>query len=138
LPTILLQLLEGQEEVELGRLDTRRDLTFVSDTVDGFVRAANARGLEGRTVQLGTGRAVSVLELLQIAGRVLGREAKPRHDPGRVRPDTSEVLVLESDPSLARDLLKWAPTVTLEEGIRRTAAWLERDRASYRATFERL
>ena len=44
LPTMLRQLLAGQREIRLGRLDTRRDLTFVADTVDGFVRAATAAG----------------------------------------------------------------------------------------------
>ena len=46
--TILTQLISGRTEIELGRLDTRRDLTFVSDTVDGFVRAAVDRAWMGR------------------------------------------------------------------------------------------
>ena len=56
LPTMLGQLLAGKHEIKLGRLDPRRDLTFVTDTVDGFVRAAQAQGIDGRTIQLGTGR----------------------------------------------------------------------------------
>ena len=47
----------------------RRDLTFVADTVDGFVRAATAPGIEGRTIQLGTGRSESIGELFDIACR---------------------------------------------------------------------
>lgn len=136
LPTILLQLLEGQSEVTLGRLDTRRDLTFVSDTVDGFVRAASAPGLEGRTVQLGTGRAVSVREMFEAACRILGCAAVVREDPRRLRPEGSEVLVLQSDPALARQLLQWQAVVGLEEGLSRTADWLKAHRKSYRATFE--
>jgi NAD dependent epimerase/dehydratase len=137
LPTILLQLLEGREEVELGRLDTRRDLTFVEDTVDGFVRAATAPpAVEGRAIQLGTGEALSVEELFHAACRALGRKATIKTDPSRVRPEKSEVLVLQSDPSLARELLGWTPSVPLEEGLRRTAAWVTEHRAGYRAPFE--
>jgi UDP-glucose 4-epimerase len=122
--TILTQLLAGAPEVELGRLDTRRDLTFVSDTVDGFLRAGLTAGLEGETLQLGTGRTVSIAELFGAACRALGVEATVRQDSRRLRPDASEVLVLESDPSRARTQLGWTPQVNLEDGLARTAAWL--------------
>jgi NAD dependent epimerase/dehydratase len=135
LPTILTQLLDGTPEIALGRLDTRRDLTFVDDTVDGFVRAATTAGIEGETVQLGTGRAVSVGELVDLAGRALSRPARVREDPRRLRPDASEVLVLESDPARAREVLGWTPRVGLEEGLARTADWLTRHRALYPRDF---
>ena len=112
LPTILWQLLQGHREIKLGRTDTRRDLTFVSDTVDGIFRAAVADGVVGQTVHLGTGQALSVAELFHASCRVLGVEATIVQDPRRLRPDASEVMVLLSDPSLARTALDW------EEGFR--------------------
>jgi NAD dependent epimerase/dehydratase len=124
LPTMLRQLIAGRREVRLGRLDPRRDLTFVTDTVDGFVRAAVAPGIDGRTIQLGTGRSESIGELFAIACRLLGVDAQVVEDAGRVRPDASEVMVLESDPSLARELLGWSATTSLEEGLARTIEWL--------------
>jgi NAD dependent epimerase/dehydratase len=132
LPTILTQLLAGRDEVELGRTDTRRDLTFVDDTVDGFVRAATESRVDGQTIQLGTGRAVSIAQLFAIAVEVLGSSATIKEDPRRVRPDASEVLELVSSPVRAEELLGWRPTVALEEGIRRTADWLSENMASYR------
>jgi len=131
LPTILVQLLQGAEEIELGRLDTRRDLTFVGDTVDGFVRAALSSEAVGRTIQLGTNRSHSVQELFETACRVVGRSARIRTDSRRLRPDASEVLVLESDPALALSLLGWRPSVDLEEGLARTAEWLKSRIDSY-------
>jgi NAD dependent epimerase/dehydratase len=130
LPTMLRQLLAGRREIRLGRLDTRRDLTFVSDTVDGFVRAASAPGIDGRTIQLGTGRSESIGELFAMACRMLGLDAVPVTDPDRLRPDASEVLVLESDPSLARSLLGWGATTSLEDGLAATIAWLREQPAS--------
>jgi UDP-glucose 4-epimerase len=124
LQTLLVQLLEGRTEIELGRLDTRRDLTFVEDTVDGLVRGGTTAGLEGETIQLGTGRSVSVAEMLDLACRVLERPARAVLDPRRMRPAGSEVMVLESDPSRARQKLGWVAAVSLEDGLRRTAEWL--------------
>jgi NAD dependent epimerase/dehydratase len=124
LPTMLRQLLAGRSEIRLGRLDPRRDLTFVADTVDGFVRAAVAPGVEGETIQLGTGRADSIGELFELAKRLLDVEATVVEDPARMRPDASEVLVLRSDPTKARDLLGWEATTSLEAGLEATIDWL--------------
>jgi UDP-glucose 4-epimerase len=132
LPAILTQLLAGRAEVALGRLDTRRDLVFVADTVAGFLAAAAAPGVEGDVIQLGTGRAVSVGELFDLACRVLGRRARVRDDAARRRPDASEVLALEADAARARDRLGWMPTVALEDGVARTAAWLRDHQDLYR------
>ncbi len=124
LPTMLRQLIAGRTEVRLGRLDPRRDLTFVADTVEGFVAAAVADGIEGQTIQLGTGRSESIGELFALACRILGVNARAVEDQERLRPDASEVLVLQSDPSLARTLLGWTATTSIEDGLERTIAWL--------------
>lgn len=124
--TLLHQLLGGARTVELGRLDTRRDLTYVADTVEGFILAAAADGIDGATIQLGTGTAVSIGELFESCCAAAGVQAEVRQDARRMRPDASEVLVLESDPSLARRRLGWQPQVPLAEGLRRTADWIRR------------
>ncbi len=124
LPALLRQLLAGRTDVRLGRLDPRRDLTYVADTVDGFVRAATVPGIAGETIQLGTGRSESISELFDLACRILGIDARPVVDAARLRPDASEVLVLQSDPTRARELLGWEPRTTLEDGLRATIAWL--------------
>ena len=124
LPTMLRQLLAGQGEIRLGRLDTRRDLTFVGDTVDGFLRAAAAPAIEGRVIQLGTGRAETIGELFDIARRLTGSNATVVQDPARLRPDASEVMALQSDPALAGELLGWEARTGLEAGLAATIEWL--------------
>ena len=124
LPTMLRQLLAGQRTVRLGRLDPRRDLTYVGDTVDGFVRAAVAPDIEGETIQLGTGRSESIGELFAVACRLIGVEATTVEDPARLRPAASEVMTLQSDPSRARELLGWEATTSLEDGLSQTIEWL--------------
>ena len=131
IPTILSQLLAGKQTVELGSLTPRRDLTYVSDTVDGFIAAGAAPGVEGRTVQLGTGVTTSIQELFELACAVCGVEASVESAEERRRPAGSEVMVLQSDPSLARSLMGWSARVDLEEGLRRTADWLRANIAGY-------
>jgi UDP-glucose 4-epimerase len=131
LPTVLLQLLAGKREVKLGRLDPRRDLTYVTDTVEGFLRAGEVEGIEGEVIQLGTGRALSIGELFQAACRALGVSSIVVEDRARFRPNASEVLVLESDPSRARERLNSEAVVPLEDGLARTARWMEQNRHLY-------
>jgi UDP-glucose 4-epimerase len=131
LPAILVQLMAGKKEISLGRLDPRRDLTFVSDTVEGFVKAGCAAGVDGEEIQLGTGRTVSVGELFEIACKVTGRSARVVQHEARLRPSASEVMVLLSDPSKAKARLGWEASVTIEDGLARTAEWLDRHRHLY-------
>ncbi len=133
LPTMIEQLLRGRTAITLGALAPRRDLTYVSDTVEGFLRAGTTPGIEGDVIQLGTGRSVSIAELFDIAKKVLGSNATVTQAEERLRPGKSEVMVLESDPAFARERLGWTPSITIEEGIRRTADWMRGQLERYRA-----
>ncbi len=131
IPTIVTQALAGQK-IRLGNLTPTRDLNFVDDTVDGFVRAASVDAAIGRTVQLGTGREISIGDLVALIGRTMGVNIAVEIDSERMRPGASEVDRLLSDPTLARSLLGWSPTVDLETGLTRTIEWLRANREHYR------
>jgi NAD dependent epimerase/dehydratase len=124
IPTVLSQLLAGATQLRLGDLTPKRDFTFVSDTADGFVRAALADVAPGTTIQLGTGRTVSVGEVVELCKKVTGNDAEVVTESARIRPEASEVQILLSDPSRANEVLGWAPTVSLEDGLAATAEWL--------------
>lgn len=124
IPTILGQLLAGAQQIQLGSLAPKRDFTFVTDTAEGFAMAATADLAPGETIQLGTGRTVSVGALADICMEVTGRSARITEDPQRVRPAGSEVEVLLSSPAKASRIMGWEPTVDLEAGIRQTADWM--------------
>lgn len=124
IPTVLAQLLAGEREIRLGRLDPIRDFTFVSDTVRGFIAAAQAVLTPGETVQLGTGSAVSIGDLVDICIEITGASAEVYVDPLRVRPEQSEVMALLASPEKARRLLGWEPEISLREGLVATANWI--------------
>lgn len=124
IPTILGQLLAGATTVRLGSLEPRRDLTFVTDTVDGFVLMATSDLPPGALVQLGTGQSVSIGELFELCCAVTGADAVAVTDPERVRPAASEVQLLLSEPSRAKEQLGWQAGWSLRDGLAATAAWL--------------
>ena len=123
LPTIITQALT-QKKVRLGSLDTTRDFTYVSDTVEGFLRAASAEGVEGGTYNLGTGTEIRIGDAAELIASLVGRDVAIELVPQRLRPEKSEVLRLISDNRLARERLGWSPQVNLKDGLARTIDWI--------------
>ncbi len=123
IPTIISQALT-RDEVRLGALHPTRDLTYVTDTVRGFLLAMACDEAIGRPINLGTGQSITIGELAERAIRLTGRDVPVVTDAERVRPETSEVLRLRSDNRLARDLIGWEPQVSLDEGLRLTIEWV--------------
>jgi dTDP-glucose 4,6-dehydratase len=132
IPTIISQALAG-DTLRLGSLHPQRDLTFVRDTAAGMMAAAVAPDAVGQTIQLGTGHAVSVGEIVTLVGELMGRELQPVLDEARVRPANSEVQLLLSEPARARSVLGWEPQVTLRHGLEQTIEWIGLNVERYRA-----
>lgn len=130
-PTVITQALRGGP-LQLGGLEYRRDLTFVSDTVRGFMAAARSEAAIGKTVHLGTGQDASVAEIVAHVSDLIGRPLEVQLDPARIRPELSEVRQLLSDPGMARALIGWNPMVDLRAGLSETIAWIAANLERYR------
>jgi NAD dependent epimerase/dehydratase len=123
IPTIITQCLKGQV-VKLGNTHPRRDLNFVTNIVEGFMLGGSVPGIEGRTFNLGSGTEISVGILGRLIGDLLGKQIVIEQESERQRPERSEVDRLVADNSLAATVLGWTPAVSLEDGLRRTIAWV--------------
>ena len=123
LPTIVVQALAGGP-VRLGSLDPRRDMTYVADTVAGFLAAARTPAANGETLQLGTGVDHSVADMVVAVGRAVGRELIVEQDPARTRPVASEVMRLISGPERMKRVTGWEPHWTLDEGVAALVDWV--------------
>jgi NAD dependent epimerase/dehydratase len=132
IPTIIRQALESSV-VRLGSLEPTRDLNYVADTVEGFIRIASTPRVEGEVFNLGSGRETSIGELVRTIGMLLGRDLIVERDQGRLRPSDSEVMRLVADASKCAASCNWCPSMTLEDGLRVTIDWLERNVTRYRA-----
>jgi dTDP-glucose 4,6-dehydratase len=124
IPTIISQALT-KDVIRLGNLEARRDLTYVADTVAGFLRAAETPGVEGETFNLGAGREVTIGELAHQIIALVGRPVTIELDAARLRPQKSEVQRLLSDNRKARHGIGWQPQISLEEGLHQTIAWVQ-------------
>jgi len=131
IPTIIVQCLNGNH-VRLGSVHPTRDFTYIADTVEGYVLAGSVPEAVGRTINLGSGREISIGDLAGMIMRMVGRAASIETDEQRVRPEKSEVERLLADRTVAREVLGWEPAVSLEEGLERTIEWMRQHLERYR------
>ncbi len=132
IPAILSQLLAGRPRLRLGSLAPIRDFTYVTDTVDAFLRIAREPGAVGQVINVGSGRGISIGEVVELAARVCGRPYEVQQERARVRPAASEVQRLVCDNRKARRLLGWKPRVTLRQGLVQVRDYLEANLAAYK------
>ena len=109
-----------QQPIEIwGDGSVTRDYIYVDDVADAFARAVQYRGSKS-VFNIGSGVATQLNELIKIIEEVLGKSVARRNLPAR--PFDVPVSILSN--ALAREELKWAPRVSLRDGIARTAKWL--------------
>ena len=135
IPTVLSQLFGGSGEVRVGATTPTRDFNFVEDTARGFLAVAACDKALGEVVNIGSGREVSIGDLVELLVRVSGRDAKVVSESSRLRPTGSEVQRLLCDNTRAREWTGWSPQVSLEEGLRRTAEWVSANTADLKAGY---
>jgi dTDP-glucose 4,6-dehydratase len=119
-PAFLHQALRGEPLTVAGDGTQTRSLCWVEDTVDGLVRLTRAGGVTG-PVNIGNDDETTVLELASTVVELTGSRSRIEHIP---LPE-DDPRVRRPDLSLARDLLGWTPTMPVEEGLKRTAEWME-------------
>jgi UDP-glucose 4-epimerase len=112
-------LLTGRTPRVFGDGLQSRDFTYVGDVVQALTRAVEAPGIGGRTYNVGTGRATSLLELLAVLDRLLGTHTTPEHGPARA----GDIRHSRADISAIRRDLGYEPAFPFEEGLRRTLDW---------------
>lgn len=126
IPAIIIQALNGNT-VKLGSVKTRRDFSYVKDTVDGFIKIAESDLSIGEAINIGPGEDASILELVDLIGSILGKKLIIIKDSSRIRPEKSEVSRLMADNTKAKKLLGWKPRFSLERGLRLTIDFISKN-----------
>ncbi len=132
IPTIITQMLSGKESLRLGSLFPTRDLTFVKDTVEGFIKAAESKKCIGEIINIGSNFEISIKDLIKTIKKLIGSNIKVVKDKERQRPKNSEVTRLRADIKKAQELLGFAPKYSLEQGLKETIEWFKLHKGQYK------
>jgi NAD dependent epimerase/dehydratase len=130
IPTIITQALV-LDEIRLGRTDTTRDFTYVTDSVEAFIRMAEVPAAVGQIVNVGTGIETSVSDLVDKVAALLGKKASTQVEARRQRPTNSEVTRLCADARKAHALLGWQPKVSIDTGLAMTCEYIRTNLSMY-------
>jgi len=133
IPSIMCQALAGKPEIKVGSLTPVRDLTYISDTVAGFIAVAKTDKSVGEVINIGSGTGISISELAQKIIAVTGKKTRLIEDKQRIRPEKSEVMRLICNNQKAKELLNWKPSVSLENGLANVAAFMKENKGLYKA-----
>ncbi len=112
-------LLEDRSPTIFGDGGQTRDFTYVGNVVDGVLRACDAPKASGEVINVATGGRVSLNDLFEEMKRIIGATAKPTY----AAPREGDVRDSQADIRKAKALLGYEPTVSFEDGLRRTIEW---------------
>ena len=130
IPTIITQLASGARQLNLGALHPTRDFSYVSDTVEGFIRVAESDAAVGEVINIGSGFEISIGDTARMIAELMHIDVSIVEDAQRLRPERSEVERLWAGTDKAANLLGHQPAYGGLEGFRRglshTIEWFSR------------
>ncbi|MCP4219325.1 MAG: NAD-dependent epimerase/dehydratase family protein [bacterium] len=128
IPTLIMQMAAGQNEIKLGNLSPTRDFNYVNDTVNGLLLLAQCDKAIGETVNIGSNTEISIKDLAELIKKIMGAEnTRIIQDEARFRPGKSEVFQLKCDNSKLKTLTGFESQYSLEKGLKETADWLKKN-----------
>lgn len=117
----LTQALGHQPITIYGDGQQTRSFTYVTDTITGILKVATSSLARGEVFNIGNTEEIRIIDLARLIIELTKSESKiiflppAKDDPRRRRPDITKAMLT----------LKWAPRVSIEEGIKRTIEWLK-------------
>ncbi len=127
IPTIITQLLAGNETIKLGDLRPTRDFLFVKDTVQGFLEISKRDTLIGEDCNIATESEISIETLANELIRQINPSAQIITDTQRLRPEKSEVFRLYGSRQKLKEHTGWEPQYALSEGLQETITWFREE-----------
>jgi len=124
IPSIISQALT-KDKLTLGSMTPTRDFTYVTDTAEGFIKIAESEKSLGTELNIGTGKEISIADLIRKIVSLVGRDIVVEQDEERIRPANSEVERLCADRTKAQELIGWSPQVSLTQGLKNTIEFVK-------------
>lgn len=125
IPTIITQVLSGKEQIQLGDITPTRDLVYVKNTVEGFIKIYKSDKTIGEEINIATQSEISIGDLAEKIISLIGENCEIVTDDVRIRPDKSEVKRLFGSNQKLKKLTDWEQKFTLEQGLVETIDWFK-------------
>ena len=132
IPEIITQIING-DVVNLGNLNAKRDLTYVSDTVRGIVLSLIKEGIVGEVINVGSQKAYSIRELVELISEIMDKKISIEVDQTRFRPFDVDTLVCNYER--ANKLLNWKPEISIREGLKETIEWIKKENFTIKSSY---
>ena len=132
IPTVITQVLSGQNRIKVGSIHPTRDFTFVKDTANGFIEIARSEIALGEVTNIGMNAEISMSDLVKKISNLMNANVDVQTDDDRIRPDKSEVERLWCDNRKIIQNTEWRPRYDLESGLSETIRWFEAHKDKYK------
>lgn len=133
IPTIVTQILSGCQTLQLGNLTPTRDLTYVKDTVAGFIKIFESQELFGEVTNIGMNQEISIGDLAKSIMEIMNLSKPINLEEQRIRPEDSEVEHLRCDNTKITTKTPWRPRYELIQGLTETINWIKENLSFYKA-----
>ncbi len=135
IPTIISQTLFNNGKVKLGNISSKRDFTYIQDTVNAFKLAIKNKKIIGETLNIGNNFEISIKEIVNTVKRLTGINIKIINDKTRFRPINSEVNRLFCCNKKAKKILNWKINFRsrkgFESGLTKTIDWIRQNKEDF-------
>ena len=125
IPNIISQLISDNKKINLGNISTFRDLTYVLDLCEAYLKLLKLKGNFGHIYNVGMGKTIQTKKIYILLQDILGITKSLNKDASRVRPKNSEVNKLLCNFSLIKRKTGWKPQYDLKSGLSLTVDWLQ-------------
>lgn len=127
IPTIITQIVNGVDRIQLGDTTPTRDFNYVKDTCRGFLALAACEKSIGEVINIGSNFEISIADTLDLIRNIMSRDVEFITDNARIRPEKSEVSRLWCDNTKIKNLTGFEPLYSIEDGLRKTIEWFKID-----------
>ncbi len=124
IPSLIQKVLKG-EALEMTGGEQTREFNYVDDIVDGFIRASVSPKAIGETINIGNGIEYKIKDVVEMVLRLMNSPVTPRIGALSYRP--GETWHFYCDNTKAKEILGWTPGVALEDGLRMTIDWFQKN-----------
>jgi dTDP-glucose 4,6-dehydratase len=132
IPTIITQILNGGRVIKLGNLHATRDLTYVKDTINGFLKISECDDLNGEVTNVGMNHEISVSDLALTISNIMDVKIEIDIEKERIRPEKSEVERLKCDNRKLCSKTNWKAKYDIDSGLKETIDWLKNNISYYK------